>query len=121
MKLYENNYSTLPLLMKLFMLLNPNSQKIIPSLIEEVLAFKDFIKPFIASGRDKLIGHTRGQQFKFSMLNGEPIMQYKILYTDSLWKPDTGIKLRKLDSDGKQMWPHGEPPMAPPHSNEESR
>jgi hypothetical protein len=56
------------------MLLDPNSQKIIPSLIEEIPAFKDFIKLFIASGRDKLIGHIRGQQFKFSMLNGEPIM-----------------------------------------------
>jgi hypothetical protein len=41
-------------------------------------------------------------------------MQYKILYTDSLWKPDTGIKLWKLDSDGKQMWPHGEPAPPPP-------
>jgi hypothetical protein len=59
MKLYENDYPTLPLLMKLFMLLDP-SQKIIPSLIEEVPAFKDFIKSFITSGRDKLIGHTSG-------------------------------------------------------------
>jgi hypothetical protein len=61
MKLHENDYLTLPLPMKSLMLLDPNSQKIIPSLIEEVLAFKDFIKPFITSGRDKLIGHTRGQ------------------------------------------------------------
>jgi hypothetical protein len=114
MKLHENDYPTLPSLMKSFMLLDPNSQKIIPSLIEEVPEFKDFIKPFIASGRDKLIGHTRGQQFKFSMHNGEPIMQYKILCTDLLWKPDIGINLWKLDSDGKQVWPHGEPTPAPP-------
>jgi hypothetical protein len=60
MKLHENDYPTLPSLMKSFMLLDPNSQKIIPSLIEEVPAFKDFIKLFIASGRDKLIGHTGG-------------------------------------------------------------
>jgi hypothetical protein len=47
MKLYENDYPTLSLLMQSFMLLDPNSQKLIPSLIEEVHAFKDFIKPFI--------------------------------------------------------------------------
>ena len=84
MKLDENDYLTLHLLMKSFMLLDPNSQKIILSLIEEVPAFKDFIKLFIASGKDKLIGHTRRQQFKFSMFNREPIMQYKILCIDSL-------------------------------------
>jgi hypothetical protein len=84
MKLHENDYPTLPSLMKLFMLLDPNSQKIILSFIEEMLAFKDFIKSFIASGRDKFFGHTRGQQFKFSMLNGIPIIQYKILCTSSL-------------------------------------
>jgi hypothetical protein len=101
MKLYENDYPTLPLLMKSFMLLDPNSQKIIPYLIEEEHAFKDFIKSFIASRRDKLIGHTRGHQFKFSMLNEEPIIIFKIMYIDSLWKPNTGIKLWKLDSYGK--------------------
>jgi hypothetical protein len=42
MKFHENDYSTLLLLMKLFMLLDPNSQKISLSLIEEVPAFKDF-------------------------------------------------------------------------------
>jgi hypothetical protein len=116
-ELHENDYLTLPRLMKLFMLLDPNSQKIILSLIEEVPAFKDFI----ASGRDKLIGLTRGQQFKFSMLDGEPIMQYKILCNDSLWKPNTGIKLWKLDSDRKQVWPRGEPIPAPsiPMKNED--
>jgi hypothetical protein len=67
MKLRENDYPTIPSLMKSFMLVDPKSHKIIPLLIEEVLAFKDFINPFIARGRDKLIGHTRGQQFKFPM------------------------------------------------------
>jgi hypothetical protein len=41
-------------------------------------------------------------------------MQYKILCTDSLWKPDTGIKLWKLNSNRKQVWPRGEPALAPP-------
>jgi hypothetical protein len=84
MKLRENDYPTIPSLMKSFMLLDPKSHKVIPSLIEEVPEFKDFIKPFMARGRDKLIGHTRGQQFKFSMQDDELIMQYKILCIDSL-------------------------------------
>jgi hypothetical protein len=84
MKLHENDYPTIPSLMKSFMLVNLKSYKIILSLIEEVPTSKDFIKPFIARGRDKLIGHTWGQQFKFSMQDGEPIMQYKILCTNSL-------------------------------------
>jgi hypothetical protein len=74
MKLHENDYPTIPSLMKSFMLVDPKLHKIIPSLIEEVPTFKDFINPFIVRGRDKLIGHTRGQQFKFSMQDGEPIM-----------------------------------------------
>jgi hypothetical protein len=67
MKLRENDYPTVPSLMKSFMLVDPKSHKIISLLIEEVPDFKDFINHFIARGRDKLIGHTRGQQFKFSM------------------------------------------------------
>jgi hypothetical protein len=59
MKLHENDYPTLPSLMQSFMLLGPNSHKIILLLIEEVPTLKDFIKRFIASGRDKLIGHIR--------------------------------------------------------------
>jgi hypothetical protein len=43
MKLHENDYPTLPLLMESFTLLDPNSQKIIPPLIKEVPAFKEFI------------------------------------------------------------------------------
>jgi hypothetical protein len=67
MKLHENNYPTISLLMKSFMLVDPKWHKVIPSLIEEVPAFKDFIKPFIARRRDRLVGHTKGQEFKFSM------------------------------------------------------
>jgi hypothetical protein len=43
MKLHESDYPTLPSLMESFMLLDPNSQNIIPSLIEEVPTFKEFI------------------------------------------------------------------------------
>jgi hypothetical protein len=67
MKLQKNNYPTIPSMMKSFMLVDPKSHKVIPSLIEEVPAFKDFIKLFIVRGRDRLISHTKGHQFKFSM------------------------------------------------------
>jgi hypothetical protein len=35
-------------------------------------------------------------------------MQYKILCTDSLWKPDAGIKLWKIDANGEQMLLEGD-------------
>ena len=108
MKLRENNYPTILSLMKSLMLADLKSHKIILSLIEEVPTFKDFIKPFITRGRNKLIGHTRGRQFKFSMQDSESIMQYKILCTDSLWKPDGGIKMWKIDANKKQMLPQGD-------------
>jgi hypothetical protein len=84
MKLHENDYPTIPSLMKSFMLVDLKLHKIILCLIEEVPAYKDFIKTFIARGGDKLTSYTRGQQFKFSMQDDELIMQYKILCIDSL-------------------------------------
>ena len=36
-------------------------------------------------------------------------MQYKILCIDSMWKPDIGIKLWKIDANGKQMLPKEDP------------
>ena len=58
MKLCKNDYPTIPSLIKSFMLVDSKSHKIIPSLIEEVPDFKNFINLFIARGRDKLIGYT---------------------------------------------------------------
>ena len=60
MNLRENDFPTIPLLMKSFMLVDPKSHKIILLLIEEVLAFMDFINSFIVRGRYKLIGYTQG-------------------------------------------------------------
>jgi hypothetical protein len=65
---------TIMLKMKSFMLVDPKLHKVILDLIEEMPAFKDFIKPFIPRRRYRLIGHTMGHQFKFSMQNGEPII-----------------------------------------------
>jgi hypothetical protein len=85
MKLRENDYPTISSLMKSLMLVDPKLHKNILILIEEVPTFKDLIKPFIARGRDRLITQ-RANNLSFLMQNGEPIMRYKILCTDSLWK-----------------------------------
>jgi hypothetical protein len=61
MKLHEKYHPIVPLLMQLFMLVDPKSQQVILSLIEELPTFKDFIKAFIARRRDRLISHIRGQ------------------------------------------------------------
>ena len=43
------------------------------------------------------------------MQDGESIMQYKILYTDSLWKLDASVKLWTTDANRKQMLLEGDP------------
>lgn len=63
--------------------IDSNSRKDIPHLIEELPHFNAFVAPFITKDGDKLIGYTKGQQFKFSMCNSEPIMQFKICYMDN--------------------------------------
>ena len=91
MKLREKDHPTLPSLMQSHMEVDTNTGPVIPHLIEEVLDFKSFIMPYLAKDGDTLIGHTRSQQFKFSMHQGEPIMEYKILCTSESWKPATRI------------------------------
>jgi hypothetical protein len=89
MKLRENNYSTIPLLMKSYMDLDEDP--VIPGLIEEVPNFKEFVKPYIISD-GTLIGHTKGRQFLFYRgENGNPLMQYKLRCRDEKWLPEEGI------------------------------
>jgi hypothetical protein len=59
----ENDYPTLPMLMKSFM--NSETKPVIPHLIEEVSNFKAFVDGYFCSGNDALQGHTNAQQFKF--------------------------------------------------------
>ena len=61
MKLHENDYLTMPLLMKSFMDLD--TTPIIPSLIEEVPDFKAFIQNCISE--DDLMGQSKSRQFLF--------------------------------------------------------
>ena len=62
-RLRENDYPTLPMLMKLFM--DVELEPVIPHLIEEVPNFKAFVNGYLYSGNDILEGHTNEQQFKF--------------------------------------------------------
>jgi hypothetical protein len=84
MKLRENDYLTIPLLMKSYMDLDEDP--VSPRLIEEVPDFKEFVKPYISD--DTLIGHTKGRQFQFYRgKNSNPLMQYKLRCTNEKWLP----------------------------------
>src|SRR5665213_3542773 len=113
MKLHEEDFPTIPLLMKSYMDLD--SVPVIPHLIEEVPDFKAFIKPFILKGCDRLVGHTKAQQFRFYMRDdGVPAMQFKVLCTSPNWGPEDGILVWRQDDHGKCMLPDGEPKPCKP-------
>lgn len=98
MKLREKDFPTLLPLMESYMNIDSNAEKVIPHLIEEVRYFKAFVATYIANDGDEFIGHMKGQQFKFSILDREPIMQYKILCMDQIRKLAIEIKLRRVDA-----------------------
>ena len=88
MKIPENGYPTIPLLMKSYMDLDDDL--VILGLIEEVLDFKEFVKPCISN--NTLIGHIKGRQFLFyRRKNGNPLLQYKLRCIDEKWLPKEGI------------------------------
>jgi hypothetical protein len=64
MKLHEEDFSTISLLMKSYMELDNVS--VIPYVIE-VPDFKAFIEPYLWSGAHRLIGHMKAQQYQFYM------------------------------------------------------
>ena len=108
MKLYEEDFLTIPLLMKPYMDLN--NVPVFLHLIEEVSDFKSFIKRFILKGGDCLVGHTKAQQFRFYMRDdGLPAMQFKILCTSSNWGPEKGILVWRQNEDNKCMLLDGKP------------
>ena len=94
MDLREHNYPTIPLLMKSYM--NMEKVLVIPHMIEELLDWKTYISEHILSGKDKLIGHTKAQQFKFYVRDNDwHVMQYKMLSTHEEWLPKDGILMWK--------------------------
>jgi hypothetical protein len=48
-----------------------------PYLIEEVYNFKDFVGKHLLDGIQKIVGIKSPQYFKFNMVDGTPVMQYK--------------------------------------------
>ena len=115
MSLRKESFPTIPLLMKSFM--DVESIPTIPHLIEEVPDFKGFIKASIAEGDEALEGHLKAQQFKFFVdSSGCPRMKYRIQCNDDEWLPKegAGIKLWKEDSQGRSMWPRGDPTALEP-------
>jgi hypothetical protein len=58
-RLRENDYPTLPTLMKSFMAVE--TKPIIPHLIEEVPNFKASVDGYLCSGNDALQGYTNAQ------------------------------------------------------------
>jgi hypothetical protein len=114
MKLRENDYLTIPALMKSYMELDKVS--VIPHMIEEVPDFKKFIAPYIREGEGRLIGHSKGRQFRFYMGdNGWPLMQYKMSCTSLDWLPVEGIKLWKEDANGRPLLPSDQPEAVKSH------
>ena len=110
----ENDYPTIPRLMKSFM--DCETQPVIPHVIEEVPDFKHFVEGYLHTGDDSLQGHSQAQQFKFYKdSNGWSLMQYKILCTDLEWlQKGGGICLSKETIEGTPKVPRDKPaPLAP--------
>src|ERR1700737_4804700 len=113
MKLHENFFPTIPLLIKSYMDLD--HMPVIPHMIEEVPDFKAFIKPYMLKGGDRLVGYTKAQQFRFYIRDdGLPAMQFKLLCTSPNWGPDDGILIWRQDNDGKCLLPDGDPKPCKP-------
>ena len=71
----------------------------------------------MTSRSDALTGHTNAQQFKFYRnANGWPLMQNKLLCTDSEWLPKEGgrILLWKQSEDGLPKVPLRDPKALKP-------
>ena len=94
MKLYEEDFPTIPLLIKSYMDLD--NVPVIPHMIEEISNFKAFIKPYMLKGVDCLVEHTKVQQFHFYMKDdGVPAMQFKLLCTYPNWGLEDDIFVRR--------------------------
>jgi hypothetical protein len=113
MKLHEENFPTITLLMKSY--IDLDHMLIIPHMIEEVPDFKVFIKPYMLKGVNRLVGHTKVQQFQFYMRDDcLPAMQFKLLYTSPIWGPDDGILIWHQDNDEKCLLPDLDPKPCKP-------
>ena len=89
MQWHEENFPTIPLLMKSYM--NLDNVTHIPHMIE-VLDFEAFIKSYLQGGAQCLIRHKKAQQFQFYACDDNIVaMHYKLLYTTQDWCPLEGF------------------------------
>jgi hypothetical protein len=81
MKLHEEDFPTIPYLIKLYMDLG--NVPIISYIIKEISNFKALNRqPYLQSGAHGLIGHTKVQQFWFYMHDDSIlVLQYELLCT----------------------------------------
>lgn len=57
MKLHEEDFFTIPLLMESY--IDYDTTPVIPHLVEKILDFKAFMKPYVVDGNDRLVGRTK--------------------------------------------------------------
>ena len=114
MDLHEHDYPTIPLLIKSYM--DMEKVPIIPHMIEELPYWRAFVCDYIPDGQDKLIGHTKAQQFKFVVRDdGWHVMHYNVLNTHDEWLPKDGILMWKSNIKGEPVLPTGDLYPAKPH------
>ena len=108
MKLHEEDFSTIPLLLKSY--IDLNNMPMILHMIEEISNFKAFIKLYMLKGGDRLVDQTKTQQFLFYMKNdGVPGMHFKLLCITLNWAPEEGILLWRQDKEGIYLLTDGKP------------
>ncbi|CAM6127292.1 unnamed protein product [Calypogeia fissa] len=106
---------TLPHLMSLLMKARkPNP---VPHFLQEVPDFKSYLKGFLLTGSDKLVGHLKPRQFRFYVRDDKmPCLQYKMKSDDEGWLPKEGIEMWGWTDDHSPKLPAGVPkrlPMSP--------
>ena len=113
MDLREHEYSTISFLMKSY--IDMENAPVIPHIIEELPDWRAFVGDHIPNNNNKLIGHTKAQQFEFYIRDdGWPVIQYKVLNTHEEWLPKDGILMWKSNIKGEPCPPFGDPSPTPP-------
>ena len=114
MKLNEEDFVTIPLLIQSYMDL-VNVLLILHN-IEETPNIKVFFKPYMLKGMARLVGHTKPQQFCFYIWDDDvPAIQFKFLCTSPNWGSKDGILMWHQDNDGKYLLPDGDSKTCKPN------
>ena len=63
----------------------------VPYLIDEFFDFKIFVEPHLLDGNSKIVGIKKCHLFKFHLIDGRPIIQYKTSIDDETQSPPIDI------------------------------